>query len=120
MRAIARVVDLFAGMNKTEKARAIELEAMRRSGQIASWAYERITLKLADDCRYTPDFFVVDLLGGITFEEVKGFWRDDARVKIRVAAAQFPQFAFTALKQTRDGWSVEDFSTQSPHPRGEE
>lgn len=113
MRAVAKVVDLFADMNGTEKARAIELEAMRRDGRIASWAFERVTLKLADDCRYTPDFFVVDLLGGITFEETKGHWRDDAKVKIRVAAEQFPQFTFRALvakpKKDGGGWAITDF-----------
>lgn len=109
MKALAKPVDLFAGMNKTEKHRAVELEAMRRGQRIASWSFERVTLKLADDCRYTPDFFVVDLLGGITFEEVKGFWRDDARVKIRVAAQQFPQFTFTALRLEKGQWQREDF-----------
>jgi hypothetical protein len=61
MTALARtfVPDLFAGMNKTEKKRAVELEAARRDGLILSWAYEKVTLKLADDTRYTPDFLVI-------------------------------------------------------------
>lgn len=107
--AIAKLPDLFEGMNGTEKQRAVQLEAMRRGFEISSWAYEKITLKLADDCRYTPDFFVVDLLGGITFEEVKGFWRDDAKVKIRVAAQQFPQFTFKALQLVQGAWKTHEF-----------
>lgn len=101
--------DLFAGMNKTEKRRAIELEALKRDGAIHSWAYEKVTLKLADDTRYTPDFFVVELDGSIRFEEIKGFWRDDAKVKIKVAAQQFP-FRFVSLVASRDGWERTDFT----------
>lgn len=52
------------------------------------WRYEPITLKLADGVRYTPDF-VVFVNGETWIVEVKGFWRDDARVKFRVAREQF-------------------------------
>ncbi|MGJ0510227.1 MAG: DUF1064 domain-containing protein [Methylocystis sp.] len=107
--AVAASVDLFLGMNQTEKRRAIELEAMKRNHQIASWRYEAVTLKLANDCRYTPDFLVINLLGQMTFEEVKGHWRDDARVKIRVAAAKFPEFAFVALRLEKGQWCMEVF-----------
>jgi hypothetical protein len=100
-------------MNKTEGRRAVELNALLRAGDIQSWAYEAITLKLAEDCRYTPDFFVVETSGRIRFEETKGFWRDDARVKIKVAAKQFPMFSFVALtaRKARDGggWKTEEF-----------
>jgi hypothetical protein len=86
--------DLFAGMNKTERTYALGLEAARRGGGIVCWMYERFTLKLADDTRYTPDFFVLFPDGGARFVETKGFMRDDARVKLRVAATQFPMFQF--------------------------
>lgn len=111
MIAHARLTDLFAGMNKTERKRAIELEALKRDGQIHSWAYEKVTLKLADDTRYTPDFFVVECDGSIRFEETKGFWRDDAKVKIKVAASQFP-FRFVSLVASRDGWERTDFTQE--------
>jgi hypothetical protein len=100
--------DLFEGMNKTEKHRAIQLEALKRDGQIREWWYEQITLKLGDDCRYTPDFAIVDAEGLLRFEEVKGFWRDDAKVKIRVAAKQFPS-KFTALQLVKGEWKREEF-----------
>lgn len=101
--------DLFAGMNKTEKARAIELEALKRAGEIRDWFYEKITLKLADDTRYTPDFFVVENDGGCRFEETKGFWREDAKVKLKVAAAQMP-FRFIAYEGKPSQWTVTDYS----------
>lgn len=111
MNAKALLPNLFAGMNKTEQRRAVELEALRRDGQIACWSYEKITLKLADDTRYTPDFFVVENDGAIRFEETKGFWRDDAKVKIKVAAQQFP-FRFVSLVASRDGWERTDFTKE--------
>ena len=44
--------------------------------------------------------------------EVKGFWSDDARVKIKVAADMYP-FRFMALKvlskKNGGGWEVETF-----------
>ena len=109
-RAILPMTDLYAGMNKLEKARAIVLEAMKRAGKIRSWRYEKLTLKLAHDCRYTPDFFVVENDGGITLEETKGHWRDDARVKIRVAAEQFPEFTFQGVQLAKGVWQIETFN----------
>lgn len=71
--------------------------------------YEGLTLKLGDDCRYTPDYLVMKKGGQIECHEVKGFWRDDARVKIRVAAAMFP-FRFVAVTRSSDGdWLAEEF-----------
>jgi hypothetical protein len=112
VRALAKLPDLFEGMNKTEKAWAIRLEAERRSGQIHSWDYEKVTFKLADDTRYTPDFMVVGNDASIRFDEIKGFWRDDAKVKIKVAAEQFP-FAFQSVQlvkdSMKDSWHIKEF-----------
>jgi hypothetical protein len=100
-------------MNGIETRRSIELEALRRAGEIQAWEFEGVTLRLAHDCRYTPDFFVLENSGAIRFEETKGFWRDDARVKIRVAAEKYPYFAFVALrlrkKKQGGGWAKEEF-----------
>lgn len=110
MKAVVKLPDLFEGMNKLEKARGVELEAARRNGLLRSWRYEKVTLKLADDCRYTPDFCVIENDGGITLEETKGHWREDAKIKIKVAAEQFPEFTFKALQRAKDGgWNVETF-----------
>lgn len=107
--AIAPVRDLFAGMNKTEQARAVELEAMKRRDEIVAWWYERWTFKLADDLRYTPDFVIQRPNGALEVEEIKGFWRDDARAKVRmfVELYPFPVRAYTRAKT--GGWDVETF-----------
>lgn len=104
----APLPDLYEGMNKTEKARAIELEAMKRTGKIAGWWFEKVTLKLADDTRYTPDFMIQENDGSIRFEETKGFWREDAKVKTKVAASLFP-FPIRSLSKTSTGWAITDF-----------
>ena len=112
--ALARPVDLFAGMNGTEKEFALILEARRRNEEIRSWRFEAITLTLGVDCRYTPDFYIIGWDGDIWFAETKGFWRDDAKVKIRVAARLFPEFTFTAHrklpKKKGGGWIEESFT----------
>ncbi len=100
-------------MNKTEAAYAGHLELRRRAGEVEAVWFEGITLKLAEGCRYTPDFLVMLADGRLEAHEVKGFWTDDARVKIKVAASKFP-FRFVALKalprKAGGGWEEEDFS----------
>jgi hypothetical protein len=96
-------------MNKTEAAYAALLEGRKQLGNIKWYVFEGITLKLAPDTRYTPDFFVMEHDDTLHCIEVKGFWQDDAKVKIKVAAAMFP-FRFTAVKPKakKDGGGWED------------
>ena len=96
-------------MNRTERAYADLLETRRRAGDLAWYAFDRISLRLGDGCHYRPDFLVMLADGKLEVHEVKGFWRDDARVKIKVAAAQFP-FRFIAVqkraKKHGGGWKI--------------
>lgn len=113
-RAIAKPADLFAGMNGTERDYAVTLEARKRDGLIRDWRFEAVTLVLAADCRYTPDFLVVCADWTLELHETKGHWRDDAKVKIRVAARLFPWFTFRAFrkipKPLGGGWHAEDYT----------
>lgn len=97
-------------MNKTEEAYAAFLKGKQLMGAIDSYAYEAVKLKLADRTFYTPDF-MVDAITHIEFHEVKGYWQDDARVKIKVAASLYPQFKFIAIKKGNKTtpWIVEEF-----------
>lgn len=82
-------------MNKTEGRYAQLLEARRLAGEIREYSWERVTLRLAEDVRYTPDFFVVTVARELQFHEVKGpLVQDDARVKFRCAVELFPEFRF--------------------------
>jgi hypothetical protein len=80
-----------------------------RAGEIRGWKFEAVKLRLADKTFYTPDFLVVLKDGSLEFHETKGFWRDDARVKIKVAAELYPMFRFAALKKKKGNWTREDF-----------
>ena len=99
-------------MNKTEAEYGAMLAQMQMTGEIQWYAFEGMTFKLADNTRYTPDFAVMRADGLIECHEVKGFWRDDARVKIKVAAEFFP-FRFIAVKKRAKkaggGWDREVF-----------
>lgn len=75
--------------------------------------YEPLRMKLAEDAHYTPDFLTLDEDGCLRAWEVKGFWREAARVRIKVAARLFPWVEFVAVtkKMGRDGdsWDEEIF-----------
>lgn len=93
-------------MNKTEAAYAQHLHALQLAGKVKGWRFESVTLRLADATRYTPDFLVELFVGPLELHEVKGFWRDDARVKFKVAAELFPMFRFVAVKRKNRQWEL--------------
>lgn len=99
-------------MNRSEQAYAAHLEARKHAGEVLWYAFEAVKLRLADNTFYTPDFAVMMADGVIEMHECKGFWQDDARVKIKVAASLFP-FRFKAMKARAKkhggGWQAEDF-----------
>jgi len=99
-------------MNKTEQAYANTLEQRKSAGEIVWYRFEGLKLRLADNTFYTPDFAVMDKTGVMQCHEVKGFWQDDARVKIKVAAEMYP-FEFVAIqampKSKGGGWKLEQF-----------
>lgn len=98
-------------MNKTEAAYAAHLD--RRIGsEIAWYKFEGLKFRLADNTFYTPDFAVMLMDGQLQAHEVKGFWTDDARVKIKIAADMYPiQFMAFKPKAKKDGsgWAKEEF-----------
>ena len=95
-------------MNKTEQQYADYLQQQLLAGKIIAYRFEALKLRLADKTFYTPDF-IITYQHQIECHEVKGFWRDDARVKIKVAAALFPEFAFMAVTKRGKGWDYEPF-----------
>jgi hypothetical protein len=99
-------------MNKTEEAYSRTLTYRMFGGDVAWWKFEAVKLRLADNTFYTPDFAVMLTDGLMEMHEVKGFWQDDARVKIKVAASLYP-FKFVAVKPKAKkhggGWEIENF-----------
>lgn len=90
-------------LNKTEK----RFLAVLRDRKYQTIGIQEITLRLAFDLRYTPDFHTfyapTDLF---TFWEVKGgFEREDAAVKIKMAAARFPHWQFVKAVWEEGLWT---------------
>ncbi len=113
-RARGRTNGRKTGMNGTEKEYCTTLIAKLAASEINGYAFEKLTLKLADDTRYTPDFMVILTDGTIEFHEVKGWgFEDDAKVKIKVAAEMFPWFVFRSFtkraKKDGGGWTERVF-----------
>jgi len=104
-------------MNKSEAAYGAQLELLKRAGEIQWYRFEGVKLRLADNTFYTPDFAVMSADGVMEMHEVKGFWQDDARAKIKIAADMYP-FRFKAMtaraKKHGGGWEEEDFSGAAP------
>jgi hypothetical protein len=95
-----------AKLNKTER----EYLGLLRSASPAWIGVQAVTLKLGDDCRYTPDFVVLDAAGVLWAHEVKGFMRDDALVKLKVAARKFNWIRFVLARKEKGAWEVKEVS----------
>ena len=100
-------------MNKTESAYASHLDALMREGSILWYKFEGMKFRLADNTFYTPDFSVMTSDGQIQLHEVKGakaIFQDDAKVKIKVAAENYP-FVFLAVfpipRSKGGGWDFD-------------
>jgi hypothetical protein len=102
--AFGTLKDPYEGMNKLERSYAEHLDSeMGRS--IVWWAYEPVRLRLAERTTFTPDFLVQSLSGLLSFFETKGFMRDDAAAKLKIAADMYP-FKFFLVKKSKAGWDV--------------
>lgn len=71
--------------------------------------HESIALRIANGAQFRPDFPVIALDGVLEFHECKGFWREAARVRIKVAARAFPHFRFFGVRRIRGEWKWERF-----------
>lgn len=102
----SRLRHVAGEMNGLEKRYAAHLEQRRMCGEIVTWKFEAIKLKLAKATFYNVDFQVVMPDGSIEVHETKGHWEDDARVKFKVAVEMFPEFKFVVVKWNKNtkGW----------------
>jgi hypothetical protein len=108
--------------NKTEAAYEAHLNLRKIIGEVAWFEFEGMTFRLADNTRYTPDFNVMLTNGVLECHEVKGttkreksngeiaydpFFLDDAKVKIKVAAAQYP-IVFKIVHKVQGNWAEKE------------
>lgn len=95
-------------MNKTETAYAELLAARRHIGEVLWFRFEGIKLRLADRTFYTPDFAVLVASGALELHEVKGFMEEDAAVKLKSAASQYP-FVVRLIRRAKGGeWDIRE------------
>lgn len=98
------------GMNKLEARYAQEvLEPWKNAGIVREYGYEDLRLRLADGAWYKPDFRATMHDGLTLVVEVKGFWREAARLRLKVAADRFRNFRFIAVRRVKREWLTEEF-----------
>lgn len=99
------------GMNKLEAA-FVAYWKLQTGNLGQTLEYEPVKLRLADNTFYTPDFVTVrpidrteyGMAAVTTYYEVKGFMRDDASVKIKVARRLFPHARFVLAMRIKGQW----------------
>lgn len=102
-------------LNATEARYLAHLRILQAAGEV-EWIgeHESMAFRIADGkgrgkkAWYRPDFPVRVKGGALELHEVKGFWREAARVRIKVAATAFG-WRFLAVRASRDGWNTEVF-----------
>ena len=96
-------------MNKLELSYRQLLEQRKMAGEIVRYRYEPLKFKLAPNTFYTPDFMVT-FEDRVEIHETKGFWEEDARIKIKMAAELYPEFIFVGVQYKKKQWTYEYFS----------
>lgn len=104
-------------MNALEAEYARVLDSRKAAGEILAWKYEAIRLRIAFGNKpawYKPDFLIVNADGSQEAHETKGWWKTDARLRIKVAAGVYPWIKFVGVRKLKKkdggGWEFEDFS----------
>ncbi len=93
------------GMNQSEREFSMLLEMKKHKGEIVNWQFESVKIRIGEGCWYIPDFFVPRLSRPL-FIEVKGFMRDDARVKFLAAQEQHKWADFEMWRKVKgQGWT---------------
>jgi hypothetical protein len=109
------------GLNKTERRFRDRLQGSLEARRIRRYLREPLKFRLGGRCWYCPDYLV---LGdphrpAPACCEVKGWLREDAAVKIKVAAHMYPEFRWLLIYYERkQGWQVHEVAATGirPHP----
>ena len=90
-------------MNATEKAYSELLEGQRIAGEVISWKFHPMNIRLADKTFYEVDFLVLHADMTLAIHEVKGgFTSEKGQLKIKMVSEVMPYFAMIkAIKQTK-------------------
>lgn len=99
------------GMNKLERAFWARLQSAKHDGIFREIYREPIKLRLAGNTFYTPDFLTYGGFNGFCLWETKGYMREDASIKLKVAAAKYPGFRWTLVQRDRGQWRCINVTT---------
>lgn len=95
-------------MNKLEAAWAAEL-----TERLEDFQFESVKLRLGNGAWYTPDFAIFDDNGLRELHEVKGpFARTAAIVRLKAAAARYPQLVFFLLRRNGGAWVKQEVESR--------
>ena len=97
-------------MNEWEQKYAQHLRMRQVAGEVRTFEFEAMRLRMGIAANepgsrgswFTPDFSVWLTDGSFELHEVKGFWREAARVRIKTAASLYP-FRFVVVRKVRGG-----------------
>jgi len=112
MQALGRLAK--GTMNKSETAFSQRLEMQKHAGEVLWYKFEGIKLMLAANTSITVDFAVLPASGVLEMIDVKGskgIFTDDARAKMKVAAAMYPfvfKVAYPIPQKEGGGWHIEE------------
>ena len=90
-------------MNRLEGAYANHLDQEKREGRIEYWVFESVKFGIGAGAWFCPDFMIMRTDGQIEFHETKGFMREAANFRLKVAADKYP-FRFVLIKLMKSGW----------------
>lgn len=85
--------------NKEELAFRALLQGLTARKVISSFETQPFIIQIGVGCTYTPDFFVYHQDGTIEAIEYKGFLRDDALTKFKVAAMMYPEIVWHMVQK---------------------
>lgn len=91
-------------MNKSEAVWAQRLELEKKAGEVECYWFESLKFRLAENTWYTPDFVVLYTDGRREIHEIKGFLRDDAAVKFKVARELYPDYDWQMWRRKKTVW----------------
>lgn len=116
VRRFAKVRTPRGEMNANEQRYAAWLQTKKDHGGVVDFQFEKITLKLAPRTTLTVDFLVVTRDLTLELHEVKGGKKngkyhveEDAWLKLKLAAAQFPWLKILVVWWHKDhGWKEQE------------
>jgi hypothetical protein len=91
------------------------LQPREQAGELTLIRYEGITLPIAHRCTYTPDYIAETPEGQTVLFETKSphRFKEKGILKLKVAAAQYPEYQFYLAEKKKGQWKVKLIPTWS-------